>query len=467
MGKLICDTFYQDTLSKECTNHSRLVEGISMRIIETYGHQNISHLNNTTAYTVLNLTCCSAVKNTERDWHYVVPESIVSVLSKWLEELRPVFPTLDMEIYEIQNKYITEDTTVLNINFVENKGPANTSFGVYLKLGRQSNTYYGYTNSKTASHAYFRQMSFISRDFLRYCSGVEPDLNKDNVERLARLYIRQEENHIRTLFKEPRTVTVTIYDPSKPIDIRDIHGPYAVESSKIIDADGTDLDSLVKYLVNSYSANVDLCKRVISYYSDKTNKETSTILRVRYSRKRYSVESYLAHILLRAAFTENTQQFITQYFKIKEKYPELYFWNLIFLTQMGFNFYYYYWLTDRRFFRFTDEEDFMNRAKAYSGVSSQEFINNSFVQRLSLSASKKLLCYYKEGQLDTIIESLNYPLKVRPTKVFKSCNDNFLISDCYEVIAYDKDTYFIIGDDYRIRKYKKENFEIVESCLIP
>lgn len=181
-----------------------------------------------------------------------------------------------------------------------------------------------------------------------------------------------------------------------------------------------------------------------------------------YSKKSYPVEAYLAHHLIRACLSDETIPYIKQYFLIKKSTPDLYFWNRIFLCQFGFNMYYYFWLTDRRFFNLTTKEEFEKKARDYSYTSSFDFFEY-FRGDFPIAFRKKMSELYLKGQFDLIISNLKLSKYVTPTDAFKKKSKNFLYSVKYKVGFEDEENYYITGDNYLQRKYPKTNFNIVEE----
>lgn len=181
-----------------------------------------------------------------------------------------------------------------------------------------------------------------------------------------------------------------------------------------------------------------------------------------YSQKSYPVEAYLAHHLIRACLADKFIPYIKQYFLIKEYTPDLYFWNRIFLCQFGFNIYYYFWLTDRRFFNLTNKEEFEKQARSYPYTSSYDFFEY-FRADYPLSFRNNIAKLYLNGQFDMIISNLKSSKYVTPTDAFKKKSKNFLYSSKYKVNFEDEETYSVIGDNYLHRKYLKTNFNIVEE----
>jgi len=181
-----------------------------------------------------------------------------------------------------------------------------------------------------------------------------------------------------------------------------------------------------------------------------------------YSQKSYPVEAYLAHHLIRACLANEFIPYINQYFLIKEHTPDLYFWNRIFLCQFGFRIYYYYWLTDRRFFNLTNKEEFEKRARSYSYTSSYDFFEY-FKADYPLSFRNNIAKLYSNGQFNMIISNLKLSKYIAPTDAFKKKSKNFLYSSKYKVGFEDEETYSVTGDNYLNRKYLKTNFNIVEE----
>lgn len=186
------------------------------------------------------------------------------------------------------------------------------------------------------------------------------------------------------------------------------------------------------------------------------------VIQARYSKKSYIVEAYLAHHLIRACFHKESIVFVKQYFEIKKVVPDLYFWNIIFLCQLGLNMYYYFWLTNKRVFHMITKEEFEKRTKQCFSNSSKEFLeyfSGEFPSEETLLLIRQL---YLERRFDIIVKNLGTTRYVVPKKYARSRKNSLLrFFDTYKVLFEDEMHYYITADDYYIKKYKKTNFNVI------
>ena len=442
MPDIICDKFNVNNGAKGA---GRFVKGVEMRILlSDYVKFHLSR-----SYISRKITCCQEVKETKYNWLYVIPDRYHEDISSWIKELIPIFPTLGMEIIEV-DRYDVPELIDEEINLEFDNIVDGSMITVRLKLGEQSSGHYSYTNSRNFEYGEIGNLKYLVLRFLAYCSKSKVSLSEDTVHKLAEEFLSGDNNSRDFIRKE---VSLVIRDAG----IYTLLGEYLID-----DIDNLDMMVFLNYLEKMYGNNVEKCNPIVK--SLERNNGKISLLKVLYTKSRYTVEKYLAHILIRAAFSNETLPFIKQYYTIKEAMPELYFWNIIFLTQFGFDMNYYWWLTEQRIFKFTTEEEFSRCAKEYSGISSQIFFSNYFVRgRYPRSYLLRLKTFYEKEDFKTVVDSLSNSLVVTPTDKLREKNRNFIISDTYDVALYSDKYYYVLADDYRIKKCSKSNFNIVNK----
>lgn len=451
MSELICDEFRpcrEDMDSRD----SRLRYGIPMHIL--IGAKFVE--NDKSSHDISMMTCCQSVRDTSQDWQYLIPLDLPKELvDNWLEELRAAFPRFEFVTSKIKH-----------ISYKSHK--------LLRRLTILGNLSY---DSKIKSSLPFKEgiinvykLDFINLIFLYYCWERDIVLFKDNIFRVESNYSKEDlgnlvknfliewKDKIIEEFHNPEHYCV---DPSYLFG-RNIQLSENIDFDKLPNFIGNLKQNIVSTFMNRY--NVLQIKAAYDYLQGYISKDyTITLVNVLYSKKLYTIEAYLAHILFRALYSEETRDFINQYFKIKDKTPDLYFWNRIFLTQFGFRFYYYYWLTDGRFFKLTNKEDFTNKIKNFKFNSSLQFFEDNFSMTIPKNILIGISKEYSEGNLNTLLNNMKELPQVSPTEKFKAKSKFFKYSDKYSVIFMLEDYYYIRNDQFYIRKYKKTNFNIVEE----
>lgn len=406
------------------------------------------------------LKCCDPVKGTDKNWFYVYldlyDESTISLVHKWLEEVSSVFPEFKIEMYKedkisrkeiIQYKYGTSYYFISKtLKYCNEQGNFIT---LYTDVNPISDKTYGFTNSITSKKAYFDSITSLMDWYLLQLETYDIKTidisDKDFIKSIIK-------KNITDIYKNIN------HDIGIVMDLPDKNNRYTVCSSIVLDIPKVPIDDLVCYIYNVIENKNN--KDIIKKYLSQEDENYIYIIQALYSNSTNVINSYLAHILIRAAFTEECRVFIEQYFKIKEQTKDMYFWNRIFLTQFGFRFHYYYWLTSDRVFRFVEKEEFEKSLNNCKGFSVQELLHNFTNRSLSLEYIDKLKEHYIQGNLEPIIDAMKKSVKVK-VKV-KNSIYNLRLSSIYTAVLEEcSDSFSIQGDDFTINKYNKELFEYV------
>lgn len=438
-------------------NTNRFPAGVEMKFIET----NTLKLKNQ-YYEVTTLKCCSPVKTTKNNWYYLMlPETNKELCDTWIKEIAPMFPSLNIQMVEFDRNNIIKPTYAQYPQLTYHNG--TKAIEVDLPLSEESNKNYGHTNKRRSPISHFSSLPSLLYSFIEYIIKNKTILTPLIYEVEIETFVKKElKKSIKEYLQQPNSAT--------RVRLMDTSDTYGVYTSLILDFDNLPADALTKYLKEVVAIKTNL-NNICAYVSKKVGKEEKPIadminlVQAHYSKKSYSVEAYLAHHLIRAGICKDFEPFINQYFTIKKAVPELYFWNLIFLTQFGFQFYYYYWLTENRHFKLITPEVFEAAAEEYEDYSSKGFLGN-FHTTYSTGTLSRLEKLYKEGEFAKIIEMLScsFIVAIKPEKKEKFIN--LRLSDNYGVTSIEEDYYFITGDDYKMRRYKQSNFNIIDRIKI-
>jgi hypothetical protein len=294
--------------------------------------------------------------------------------------------------------------------------------------------------------------------FINYCLEIKTNVSRRPLGEVIEEFAFTKIFQIKEEFSRPHIVNVSPGGGNG--------NKYKVEVCNIVDINSVTVEKVINYLIEIVSINLE----IISLYLEAVNKnptleeDSKIYIQVLYSQKKYKVEAYLAHHLIRAGLSFEFKKFIDQYFLIKKALPGEYFWNLIFLTQFGFNFYYYYWLTNDRTFKLTDEDSFNSKAKIFVDTSSQYFLREFYVDQnvMTYNHLKELYC---SGKFKEVAKALGSTIRIEVKPSRKNKVTTLRIADNYEVFSMDDKYYHIRGDDFRMRKYLKNNFNVIKKVV--
>jgi hypothetical protein len=383
-----------------------------------------------------------------------------SLVDTWIKEIAPHFPELDLKILSFPGNKI-------------NRGREN----IYKKseIEYYHDFYLTYNHEKLLKHVdeetrnILKEKSIEESVFcfrLSYYSLIDLFIDYCIKEKLNYFSNLELYNNI-DLFFENCTKKINNWIEQQAINI-DIASRYLrcnyqkIPLSAFLEESNLSsnwLKDIFKNICNSYSHYNKISD--IIYSSIKQN-DPVYVIQALYSCKGYSIQAYIAHHLIRALFSEETIPFIKQYYRIKEKIPNEYFWNIIFLCQFGFRMYYYFWLTDDRLFMKITKEKFDKVAKEYRGHSSQQFFSH-FKKNVSISIKRHLQRLYREENFKMFLDNLSLDLSVSPIEKFKNKSTKFRFKPVYKVEIETPNEYIIMGDDYYLKAYKKSNFNIVTT----
>jgi hypothetical protein len=441
MDEVICDRFYSRNGPAPL---GRFSSGCKMKLVSTYNDK----LSPERKYAHRQLLCCAEVRDTRDNWFYIIPPKILSRLRKWVDELRPNFPTLKMSIIKVKSNNVDAVSySVSTIPMFTEVSPSNTGDFISIDIGMYP-PYYGDQRCK------IRSLKDTIERFLSYCVENGLRIYNNNTGNIVEKFLGEHFNSVRIELSGKVRPCQILYTTT---------GNYysTAYANTVIDMADLTVDKLQNYLENVIKVNKVEFNNYIKEKAESKVGKHIYLLRVLYSKRRYDVERYLAHILIRAAFAEELHPFIDQYYLIKSKLPDVYFWNLIFLTQFGFDINPYYWLTSTRVFKFTTEEEFEKIAVGFQGTSASRFFDTNFVHRIIKKTEGSLSEIYRKGEFVNIYESMSGSTKVKPTDDFRSKSSTFMISDSYEVLLFDNSHYWVYNDEYNIKKCKKCNFVVV------
>ncbi len=405
----------------------------------------------TNRFGAFNEQCLSAVRTTKDNWYYICPAELdINFLKKWLEEIAPNFPTFDIKLISVLGSKIMFPGNNIPYPSFTYKDGTGRPITVKLKAKKKDKYDYSTVNYDISKEWYVGGLTIIMGNFLNYCIHNNILLDKNNYLKEIKSYFNKKVREISEPFRQYYGVS---FYKTKDAIVYD-----TVYCNLVLDYNDLDYKGLEEYLGTIVEINL---KSVIPFLRHRLGADEKdkiyNVVQALYSNKTYSVEAYLAHHLIRAGFSNEFIPFIKQYYRIKEKLPNQFFWNLIFLTLFGFNIYYYYWLTGSRTFKLITEEEFDFAAKQYIETSSQNFLDNFYVSH-SPSVLSRLIELYTDERFDEMASILSNSIVVylKPEKKGKFKNLNLSVD--YPVSSVDKDYYFIIGDDYKMRRYSVKNF---------
>lgn len=439
MEEIICDPFFR---GREDNPNGRFGKGKSMKVI-TIGGENLSSEN---TYLHRDLLCCAEVRGTSDNWFYIIPPEVLGKVRKWINEIKPHFPTLDMKIIRMKSD-ITDVVSYaiphrINVFETDHK-VSNEPISINIKM---NSSHYGDRRCE------IRQLRDMVSSFLDYCVENNLEISGKGMSTTIRKFIEENLVSIKEELNSVRAPSVILY---KEEGSKYYMNSYAYS---IMDTEDLTPDKLQGYLETVIRLNTE---EYIPYVKERIDSKVGKyifILRVLYSKRRFTIERYIAHILIRAAFSKELHPFIDQYYLIKSRLPEVYFWNLIFITQFGFDINPYYWLTGTRTFKFTTKEKFEEAMKGHGGNSSNYFFDSLFKNKMLVSLENNLSETYKRGDFKSFYKSMIKTVHVKPTEDFRLKSSSFKISDRYEVLLFDSDYYCVYNDEYNIKKCKKHNF---------
>jgi len=436
---IICDAF------PSSTEYSRFRNGLMMDIINT-------PINSINKFTCRKIGCCSAVRQTFRDWYYFINLNVDKEnLISWIEEISPIFPQLKMEFVELPVSKVRFEDTSFNSNLSLSQVDLNEQFiAIPIKLSEKSSEYF-ITNYRKYPTGRLGGLYYIVKGFINYCIDTRNSIKKDN-------YIAIINSFMDSCFDSPEFKSdnhIVTIEVSSNLE------RYTVVLDKIVDIDTIPKEAFIEYLAAIIHNNFTAVSMVINSRIPETpSPEQHSFLKVYYSNKISHIQGYLAHHLIRAGFATEFASFRKQYFLIKSKLPDIGFWNTIFLTQFGFNIYYYFWLTGDRTLVVENDTKMSEDIREATCTSSQGFLDQHNVS-LSSNALDKAIDYYEKGEFEKTFNILSGKVLVELLEEHKKKFKNLRLSDLYSAFSEDDKYYFITGDDFVLRRYSKRNFKVI------
>lgn len=409
---------------------SRYKKTITMDFIKT----SATELNKTKNYQVQSITCTSEVRSTNYNWFYILPYGIDrEEFILWLKEFTPLFNYLQIELLPeetFQNiKSNLSGTLSGNLIDITNFNPVD---GKLILLSHED---------KTISH-----ITDLFNQFSKWCYTLD-NLKEVilNSSKSVDNFLNLNPNFISQYFTTSLENVVVHNKNNKNIEYFTI--------SNILHYTPEIEQKIIIYLKELVQANLLYFKSKLA----RLNEEDRIIVKVLYSKHTNQIENYLVHHLLRVGISSELNIFRSQYYRVKQLLPDLSFWQLILIAQMGMNMHYYWWFTKERFFRLPTEKEFDDAIKKANTTSSNIFFDQ-FKKIYSPTLENKIKKYYEEEKLDKLLLLIQDTLRVKlkPEKIDKFIN--LRLQSSYIVSQKEDDYYFIVGDDLIIRRYKQSNF---------
>lgn len=434
----------------------RFFLGRNIRFISTAG----STLSDDRTYKITQLLCCAPVKDTDENWFYLYPDDFQhpETLKTWIEEISPMFPSLEIKIVSSKCKTLEPSNGTIHNDFLELRQIDTNSREVTMTLdfSDKSIACYSYTNKKNSINGNFSGLFFLVELFIDYYIKTQTKLQRNSYLKAVQEFAFHDISHIKEEFSKSYPVLVTAAG----------YNVIRVNSCDAIDPESVTPEKVIRYLSTLIIMNIDNISARITTRNFKLPPESKEKLYIQalYSQKTYTIEAYLAHHLIRAGLSFDFSEFIEQYFMIKKVLPDMYFWNLIFLTQFGFNNYYYYWLTSDRTFKLTNPETFNIKAHEWNDTSSLQFLRQFYLEYNGIT-HKHLKELYCAGKFKKMAAMLGHSIKISVKDTKKKKLSNLKIAENYNILSMDDKYYYIRGDDFRMHKYLKSNFNIVKVAV--
>jgi hypothetical protein len=441
------------------TGDERFPHGMRVSFIETTD----TTLSNEKLYYETILKCCSPVKTTNNNWFYTLSSDLSESerLKKWIDEITPVFPKLDIRIIKSRAERINQRALYMSsisskiFDLVHTNSSAVT-ISIKLALSVLSNSYYGNTNRDNYKTLPFTHLTFLFDVFIEYCINNKISINNTNYEKIIKRYVLKNIDQIRDEFKTPNSCYALLSYSSA-----------SMVTSTAIDFSSITVVNITEYMTEVIANNISSVASYIEKKIDRMKSRTDYDYYIQslYSKREYNIQSYLAHHLIRAGLSTEFNEFIDQYFKIKKALPNEYFWNLIFLTQFGFRYYFYYWLTSAREFRLITEKEFMQEALRYTTDQSSLGFLRKFAIEHNLMTHNHMRNLYLAGDFKNIVMLLGNAVKIQVKPERRRVLYNLRIANFYVVMSMDEKYYHIRGDDFRMHKYLKSSFNIIPEKI--
>jgi hypothetical protein len=452
MKSLICDPFKSNT--------SRFSGGYSANYITLDPSKDSLKKGN--QYDIIRNTCLSFTQRTTNNLYYVVNNTNINVVEKWIDECKSQFPTLEIEVI----KTLKKDYKLKNDDSFTSSGKYSYSelkdgvklISLKLSLSEKSNHHYSITNLINFKQAYFTKLYFLIDAFIDYAIDCKTHVDSlKDINKLVEQYCVGHMTNITKMFSEHNNVVVYVDRNHTHSEVLEEMEHYGVRSNNIVDFPSITYDKIRDYLFEIAGINYKIFKGHINDNQDKEDFFNIAFVKILYSKKQYDLESYLATQVIRIGLSQDLNFFLSQYYKIKEVLPDIGFWQRIALTIFGFDVRAYYWFTGARIFRYFTDEEFITKAKSLGG-SSTDVLFRHFELGCPPITVNTLIELYKKGSLKQFYNTLRNPVKVSPKK------DKYMylrICDNYEVYNEDERSYYIKSDDFRVRKYLKTNFTVI------
>jgi len=410
--------------------------------------------------SIINQICCSNVKNSSYNWHYFIPPSSdLEHIKKVVKELQQEFDNIsftfesfhkgDLLYDKIKEDLENSYSYYSNNSYPYLKLPFNNS--ELLKSSFISYQYKSHISKEKITFYEVLSISFLYSKFSEFCVKIKIRPTSINIKELSNRFIIEEREIIIDSLKKNRFIYVSL-------DNGNIVTEFPTSE---IEYDKINYNEISENIVSFFS-HYDQLSYLNNYYLLNEENIEINVLNVLYSQKRYRLQPYIIHHFIRASFSSEFDEFFDQYFKIKSIFPNLYFWNIIFLCLFNSNYYYYYWLTSQKLFRFTNKEEMTNLLYNYEGDSTMDFFLRNFDITLSQNKLEEYIKLYNSYDFDLLVKnlSINSPFYVVPTNTFKKRSTNFELSSYYQVLKENDDHYLIRGDNFVVRWYNKKNFKI-------
>jgi len=369
-----------------------------------------------------------------------------------------MFPELKIDLVRSECLLYNGSTRNPGNNLILYNQQSNSGIIISLLLNysAKSNLYYSYTNQNNFKSGYFKDLDFLYHMMIEYYLNNKRNISIDIKKEITQ-FVSDNILNIKEAFNQSFLVHTYPSGGSNQWT--------PVMSEFIVDIESVTVENISEYLIKIVEINYNNIKDYIELRLKPPSEDIikgKPYIRALYSKKAYKIQAYLAHHLIRAGLSPEFKDFINQYFKIKEQLPKEYFWNLIFLTQFGFNYYYYYWLTNDRMLKFTTPKEFEEKAKEYTDTSTLTFFSK-FHLNCNSALYRRMVEVYTKGDFRKFLVLTQGGIKVMVKPQYRERLKNLRIATYYNALTIEDNYCFISGDDFRVHKYLLKNFEIINS----
>jgi hypothetical protein len=388
------------------------------------------------ASSINTTSCTSGVKYNPSNWFYILPYKLDrQACVAWIEELKEAFPNFKLEVLP-EGTYLEHKNNIPNtIGRFQLGTPSDPETGELISIK-------GKTVRSQGKVIDLFGFDDSLHKLVAYCKSKRRSDWRNLIEEFVNNKIYLEDNMSGSHFCKQAVRKSEVSQDT--LSTRDVYKETFEDPIIVLD-----------FFKNYFEANRGF---IDSYLIDEKT-EDRIIIKALYSKKRYGAEPYLCHILIRAFIAPELHVFLNQYYRVKELMPNIYFWNRVFLAQMGIEIFYYWWFTNQRILKMTTPEEVSKVGMSNQGAA-LSFMESFYKTNLSQEQKTNLYNWYKEEDLQKVYTFLQGKI-IREVTLKNEAIGKFQklrLSPKYKLVDEQGLYYFITGDDLITRRYLKKNF---------